>query len=122
MTETVTVRIFGSLRPLRESRGLPVTLEAAVPAAGCTGRELAESLELPPEEIEGVFVNHKVYALSHPVMPGDRVAFVPYDTPGPHRVFLGLYSAGKEEEGEGASSAADAATSGDAAGSDPAAR
>ena len=31
------------------------------------------------------------------VSPGDRVAFVPYGTPGPHRVFLGLYTAGKEE-------------------------
>jgi hypothetical protein len=32
------------------------------------------------------------------ISPGDRVAFVPYGTPGPHRVFLGLYAAGKESD------------------------
>jgi molybdopterin converting factor small subunit len=101
----VTVRIFGSLRPPREERGLPVTLETDVPAQGISARELAVGIDLVPEEIEGVFVNHRVYGLGHPIMPGDRVAFVPYDTPGPHRVFLGLYSAGKEDEEDAGSAA-----------------
>ena len=94
---TVTVRIFGSLRPLRTARRLPCTLTVEVPQGGIAARDLAVSLELPPEKIEGVFVNHVVHGIGVHVSPGDRVAFVPYDTPGPHRVFLGLYAAGKEE-------------------------
>jgi molybdopterin converting factor small subunit len=103
---TVTVRIFGSLRPLRTSRGLPCTLTVEVPRGGIAARDLAVSLALPLEEIEGVFVNHSLHGLGVNVSPGDRVAFVPYGTPGPHRVYLGLYAAGKtadEAAGGGAS-------------------
>jgi hypothetical protein len=93
--EPVTVRMFGLLHLYRTERGLPTTLEVEVPECGTTGRDLAQSLDLPVERIEGVFVNRTVYGIDHPVMPGDRVAFVPYGTPGPHRVFLGLYQAGR---------------------------
>ena len=41
-------------------------------------------------------MNRTVYGIGHHVDPGDRVAFVPYGTPGPHRVYLGLYKAGKD--------------------------
>jgi hypothetical protein len=93
----VTVRIFGSLRPFRSARGLPCTLTVEVPPGGIAARDLAVSLGLPPEKIEGVFVNHVVRGIGVHVAPGDRVAFVPFDTPGPHRVLLGLYAAGKAE-------------------------
>lgn len=91
----VTVRMFGLLHMYRSELGLPSTVEADVPPAGTTGRELATSLGLPCEMIEGVFVNRTVYGIDHPIVPGDRVAFVPFGTPGPHRVFLGLYDAGR---------------------------
>jgi len=97
----VTVRIFGSLRPFRTDRGLPHTLAVDVPQDGIAARDLAVLLELPLEKIEGVFVNHVVHGIGAHVSPGDRVAFVPYDTPGPHRLFLGLYAAGKEESDAG---------------------
>ena len=71
---TVTVRIFGSLRPLRTARGLPHTLTFEVPQGGIAARDLAVSLELPPEKIEGVFVNHVVHGIDVHVSPGDRVA------------------------------------------------
>ena len=90
----VSVRIFGSLRPLRTDQGLPYSLVVGVPEAGTTARALAISLGLPPEKIEGVFVNHVVHGIGVHVSQGDRVAFVPYGTPGPHRVLLGLHSAG----------------------------
>jgi len=90
----VTVRVFGSLRPGREARGLPCTLEVEVPVEGRVARDIAEDLGLPLDRVEGVFVNHVVRPVSDVVHPGDRIAFVPNDTPGPHRVFLGLYSAG----------------------------
>lgn len=98
MSEPVVVRIFGLLHELRRQQGLPTTCEVDVADTGTTGRQLAIDMGLPPEKIEGVFVNRTVYPLDHPVHPGDRVAFVPYGTPGPHRLFLGLYKAGKGEE------------------------
>jgi len=94
---TITVRIFGSLRPLRTERGLPCTLAVEVPQSGIATRDLAVSLGLPPDKIEGVFVNHVMRGIGVRVLPGDRVAFVPYGTPGPHRILLGLYAAGKEK-------------------------
>jgi len=96
--ELVTVRMFGLLHLFRSERGLPSTIEVVVPEAGTTGRRLAVEIGLPCEMIEGVFVNRTVYGIDHPIMPGDRVAYVPYGTPGPHRVFLGLYKAGLESE------------------------
>lgn len=98
MTGSVAVRIFGSLRPALVERGLPHEFSAEVPETGITGRELAERLCLPMEHVEGVFVNHVVHGLGIRIMPGDRIAFVADDTPGPHRFFLGLYEAGKDDE------------------------
>ncbi len=95
-TGNVSVRIFGLLRAHRLERGLPATATFQVPDTGMSADELARALDLPLEMIEGVFVNHTVYDLDHPVMPGDQVAFVPYGTPGPHRFYLGLYKAGKQ--------------------------
>ncbi len=97
---TVVVRMFGCLHTLRKERGLPTTAEVPVPAEGLTGTALAESLDLPLDMIEGVFCNRTVHPMRHHIMPGDRVAFVPKGTPGPHRLFLGLYAAGKEDAAE----------------------
>lgn len=94
----VTVRMFGALHTLRKERGLPTIAEVPVPAEGLTGAALAEELDLPLDLIEGVFCNRTVYPITHHIVPGDRVAFVPKGTPGPHRFFLGLYAAGKGEE------------------------
>ena len=92
---TIEVRIFGMLGALRVEQGLPTTVEVAVAPDGITGASLADELGLPHDLIEGVFCNHTVYGLDHVLRPGDRVAFVPYGTPGPHRFTLGLYDAGK---------------------------
>jgi hypothetical protein len=94
----VTVRVFGSLHTHRKSSGLDTTVTVDVPAEGISGRALAESLDLPLDQIEGVFCNGHVYGLSRVIMPGDRVGFVPHGTPGPHRFMLGLYQAGKEDD------------------------
>lgn len=98
-TRPVSVRMFGNLRRHRIEAGLPFTLDVTVSREGTSARELAEDLGLPCDEIEGVFVNHTVYDLDHPVRPGDEVAYVPYGTPGPHRLYLGLYKAGKHDAG-----------------------
>ncbi len=93
----INVRIFGSLRPCRTERGLPHEFVDEVPADGIVARELAELYGLPTERVEGVFVNHIVRGLGVRVMPGDDIGFVPNDIPGPHRLYLGLYSAGKDD-------------------------
>ena len=92
----VSVRIFGSLRPFRTDKGLSCDLSVEVPKEGVAASDLALELGLPLDWVEGVFVNHTVHAVSARVSPGDRIAFVPRGTPGPHRVFLGLYAAGCE--------------------------
>jgi len=95
---TISVGVFGSLRPSRAELGLPYEFEDVIPAKGVVARQLAQDYGLPVERVEGVFVNHTVRGLGVTVMPGDRIAFVPNDIPGPHRYYLGLYNAGKDED------------------------
>lgn len=92
----VAVRMFGLLRAARRTAGLPYAATVTVPPEGISAASIADDLELPRELIEGVFCNHTVYGLDHIVMPGDEIAFVPYGTPGPHRIYLGLRDAGND--------------------------
>lgn len=98
MTAPATIRMFGLLHSIRQQRALPSVVELEVPEEGVSARQLAVDLDLPVDEIEGVFCNHVVHSLEHRIRPGDRVAFVPPGTPGPHRFMLGLYRAGKDGE------------------------
>ncbi len=90
----VIIRMFGLLHTLRKKQELPVTVEMQLPPEGKTARAIARQLQLPPDKIEAVFCNHLTYPLDHVIRPGDRIAFVPYGTPGPHRYFLGIQQAG----------------------------
>lgn len=94
---TVTVRMFGLLHSARRAAGLESTVSVEVHEAGTNARQIALDLGLDTGIIEGVFVNGTVFDLGHPVMPGDRIAFVPHGTPGPHRLYLGLYRAGQTD-------------------------
>ena len=89
-----TIRMFGLLHTLRKQKGLPVTVDLQLPSKGKTARDIAQELELPLDKIEAVFCNHLTYPLDHVILPGDRVAFVPHGTPGPHRYCLGIKQAG----------------------------
>ena len=89
-----TIRMFGLLHTLRKQKGLPVKVELQLPTEGRTARDLAQELQLPVDKIEAVFCNHLTYPLDHVILPGDRVAFVPHGTPGPHRYCLGIKQAG----------------------------
>ncbi len=95
-TGTARVLFLGLLHTLRREQGLPSEADVEVPAEGVAAAELARRLGLPLDRIEAVIVNHRTHDLSHPVRPGDRVAFVPQGTPGPHRYTLGIYAAGKQ--------------------------
>jgi molybdopterin converting factor small subunit len=96
METNTTVRMFGALHTHRREQGLEPTTEVCVPPQGCTGRDLACQLELPLEKIEAVFVNHVVRDIDHQIQAGDRVAFVPVGVPGPHRLLLGIFDAGRQ--------------------------
>ena len=94
--QTVTIRIFGFLRSHMDAQGLPYTLKKHIPGDGCTAYDIVKTLSLPPGEVEAVFRNGQVINIYDPVAPGDRIAFFPYGTPGPYRVFLGMVRENRE--------------------------
>lgn len=85
----VTLLTTGFLHSMRRDAGLPARVTMDVPPAGVSARALALELGLPPERIEGVFHNHVCESLDAIVLPGDRVAFIPYGTPASHPAFFG---------------------------------
>ncbi|MDD2735389.1 MAG: MoaD/ThiS family protein [Desulfuromonadaceae bacterium] len=96
MQMTATVRMFGALHAIRRAHGLEPMAEVHIHHDGCPACDLARELDLPLERIEAVFVNHRVYRLDHVILPGDRVAFVPTGIPGPGRLLLGIFGAGRQ--------------------------
>jgi len=86
---SVTVRAIAFLDTFCREHDLPSTMSIDVPEAGIRAFDLADSIGLPVERIEGIFHNYTVSGLDALVMPGDRVAFVPYGTPGSHPAFFG---------------------------------
>lgn len=91
----IEARLFGKLLTIAQARGLALPLVREAPDEGVAASEILHGAELPAEEAEGVFVNHKMHPLSVRVKPGDTVAFVSKGVPGPHRYTLGIYGAGK---------------------------
>jgi hypothetical protein len=87
----VFVIMTGLLHLYRSERQLPSRVRVEVPADGVTAREIAVALDLPVERIEGLFLNHTCADLDAMVVPGDRVAFVPYGTPASHPAFFGRF-------------------------------
>lgn len=96
--EIVEIRVFGSLRCHLEEQGLPATMKMPVEEDESRAFDLARKLGLPPEEVEAVFCNGHVQNIYDPVHPGDRLAFLPYGTPGPYRAFLGIWKEGRKAE------------------------
>jgi len=90
-TSNVTVRAIAFLDSFCREHGMPSTLSVEVPEAGVTAFDVAEMVGLPIRSIEGVFHNYSVSGLDVVVRPGDRVAFVPYGTPGSHPAFFGPF-------------------------------
>ena len=88
---TASIHIFGFLQAYMDSSpGSPCVCEKEIAPEGETAYDIAHELRIPPEKIEGVFLNGRVKNIYDLVFPGDRVAFFPKGTPGPYRVFLGM--------------------------------
>lgn len=98
--QITNIRLFGKLHTLRLKQGLSPVAELFLPAVGLSAMEIAQQLELPLEDIEGVFCNHLAYGLDHICFPGDEIAFIPVGVPGPHRFMLGIHAAGKGHLGK----------------------
>ena len=94
------IRMFGFLYTYRRRHGLPASVDLQLPSEGKSALAIAHELELPIDKIEAVFCNNTIYSLDHRIMPGDRVAFVPHGTPGPHRYTLGIKQAGERQQNE----------------------
>jgi hypothetical protein len=92
----VTLRFFGTFHFFIKDKWGESFGEVSVPENGKTAFEIATEIGLPIEKIEAVFRNGLVQNIYDKVFPGDRVAFVPYGTPGPYRVFLGMIRENKE--------------------------
>jgi molybdopterin converting factor small subunit len=86
----VEIRVFGALRKHLDRLNLPYLIKKQIPTETSTPVAIAGELELPQNEIEAVFVNGKISDMYTVLSPGDRIAFLPYGTPGPYRVFLGI--------------------------------
>lgn len=86
----VEVRVFGSLRRYMDQKNKPYHFHHRIDEKGCQANFLAKQIGLPVEEVEAVFRNGRVINIFDKVMPGDRVSFFPFGTPGPYRIFLGI--------------------------------
>ncbi len=93
---TVNISLFGFLRLYMDEQGLPYALEREIAREGEAAFDIAMGLSIPPDKIEAVFCNGRVINIYDPVFPGDRVAFFPFGTPGPYRVFLGMARENRE--------------------------
>ncbi len=88
--QAVEIRAFNFLKKVFDERGWPFPYYLKLDRE-CSAKELAETLELPSDMIEAVFINGKAYQPEEGIVkPGDRVAFIPPGTPGPYRVLLGI--------------------------------
>lgn len=74
---------------------MPVFVEVNGPISGY---ELAERMEIDPEDVEVIFVNGFVQSLDYIINPGDRMAFLPPGCPGPYRIALGFYDKNQGNE------------------------
>lgn len=87
-TRTAEVRMLAFLHTHQRDHGRPTTVAFDVPEGGMSAGAVAESLGLPMEIIEGLFLNGTLVGLGALVRPGDRVAFLPYGTPASHPAFF----------------------------------
>jgi hypothetical protein len=95
--KTIEIRGFLQLDAFfrKNFGGLPLILEIDEPISGI---DLANQLNIAPEDVEVIFINGFVESIDAMIHPGDRMAFLPPGCPGPYRIALGFY--GKNQENE----------------------
>lgn len=86
----VLFNAFSFLQNKLRQKGIPYTDVPMTLAPGSRARDLLESVQLHPDDVEAVFINGRVSPMDTLLNDNDRVAFVPPGTPGPYRVLLGF--------------------------------
>lgn len=90
MTGTIELRAFMGLADTFRERGWNNPHQFSLDGP-TSGYDLLAKLDIPVEQVEGIFVNGKVSLPPVAVVnPGDRVALAPPGIPGPYRVLLGF--------------------------------
>jgi len=56
----ITIQIFGFLRRHMDMQGLPYAIEMGISPKGEVAVDIAKVIDLPPDEIEAVFLNGRV--------------------------------------------------------------
>lgn len=84
----VNVRLLAFLHTHQRDNGRPTSVVFSVPTEGMLAVEIARTLDLPLEMVEGLFLNGTLVGLGARVHPGDRAAFLPYGTPASHPAFF----------------------------------
>lgn len=97
MSEGIEVRAFGKLHFLFKERGWEQP-QIVIPAGDMNAEQLRKKMEIPLEDVEVVFINHRICPLETSLRAGDRVAFVPPGVPTIHRFMLGFYGAKEADE------------------------
>lgn len=91
MADVVEVRAFMDLAAVFKKRNWFIPLLVNIKAAGITGMELLELLNILADQVEVIFVNGKAFVPGETfIYPGDRIALVPPGVPGPYRVLMGF--------------------------------
>jgi len=98
MKKQVEIRCFSFLKKICDERKLPFPFYYELESE-CSASQLAQTLDLPVDKIEAVFINGLSCSLEEGIVkPGDRVGFVPPGTPGPYRALLGMVKLSGEKE------------------------
>lgn len=87
---TITFNAFSFLQSKLKSKKINYSNAKMTLKDGITLKELVIKLGLQLEDVEAAFVNHRVVSMDSILHNNDRVALVPYGTPGPYRVLLNL--------------------------------
>ncbi|MCG8642226.1 MAG: MoaD/ThiS family protein [Desulfobacterales bacterium] len=86
----ITFNAFSFLQKKLKKKSIPFSNVQMKISPGTTARDVINTVELSPDEVEAVFINGKVGPFETVLNDGDRLALVPPGTPGPYRVLLGF--------------------------------
>ena len=87
---SIRIKINGALRKLMDEKHMSYEFDKEIDDRGVEVAAVLTDLGLPLDMVEAVLRNGRVINIYDKVESGDRVAFFPFGTPGPYRVFLGM--------------------------------
>jgi len=86
----ITFNAFSFLQKKLRKKHIEYSNVTMMLKQGTRAKDLIIQVQLEPDDVEVVFINGKVAPFDTIIRDNDRVALVPYGTPGPYRVLLGF--------------------------------